>query len=390
MAHPHCFSCISAICAAKVNCPVITCSECETRLHQCKFDEHSLYTCWSARVPCINATSGCEEILPRRQLSRHLEHCPASTLKCSFSYNRRSDTFRQSSHHQPSGSPRTINLLVSPSGTEHRSRAVDEQKLLDEIFFVEDVVLSQQEDMYARCTDPTQVEHLSEGSPLFDINVINNFSTFTTVALPSKCSANSCFPQSRLCVELVTATHDFFERMCIVTRSYNFPCHKIVRRDEFASHWNDYHLTMQTGVHCIVERCPMFGYGCKHGRVRLSPDPNGSCLSYNLDADCFGLKLPVKLVEAMRESSSEECIQHLHKKKKLAPEVDGVLDLNQLPVEILIKISFYLDSLSLWNLSQVSHYIRNVCFNAVKKRGIVYWVWEKNATTKKWEQGPKV
>ena len=350
---------------------------CGKRLHQCKFDEHSLYTCWAARVPCINATSGCEEVLRRHQLARHLEHCPASIQKCSFSYDRRPDTSQQSSHPQPPS-------LLS----EHRSRAVEEEKLLDEKILFEDIVLSRQEDKYAHCTDPTQRQQSDGRPPLFDIDILNNSSTFISAAHRPKCFTKPNSLRSRVCIEYVTFSYEpFFKYQ--MRQSYRFPCNEIVRRDEFAAHWKDYHLTVQTGICSIIRRCPMFRYGCKYGKVHLAPDPSGSCLSYNQEAFCFGLKLPANLVEGIRETTSEECMQQILKKQELAPEEkDGVL--SQLPVEILMEISHYLDSLSLWNLSQVSHYIRNVCFNAVKKRGVVYWVWEKNAITKKWEQGPKV
>ena len=379
MDHSHCFSCVSVRCTSKGGgCPVIICTNsCGTRLHQCKFDEHSLYTCWAARVQCVNATNGCEEVLPRRQLSQHLEHCPASIQKCSFSYDRRPDTSRQSSHHQPP------NVL-----SEHRPRAVEEERLLDEKILIEDIALSRQKDKYIRCTDPTQRQQSDGSPPPFDTDILNNASTFISAAHRPKCFSKSNILRSRVCIQYATFSYEpFFKYQ--MRQSYCFPCNEIVRRDEFAAHWKDYHLTMQTGICFIIRRCPMFRYGCNYGKVQLAPDPNGACLSYNQEAFCFGLKLPVNLVGEVGETISEKCTQQIQMSLELAPEEkDGVL--SQLPVEILMKISHYLDSLSLWNLSQVSHYIRNVCFNAVKKRGIVYWLWEKNATTKKWEQGPKV
>lgn len=45
-----------------------------------------------------------------------------------------------------------------------------------------------------------------------------------------------------------------------------------------------------------------------------------------------------------------------------------------LPLEILMEICQYMDSLDLWNLSQVNKYLRYLCWSLVKKSGIMYYV----------------
>ena len=267
---------------------------------------------------------------------------------------------------------------------------VDTEELFDEECLSRDVALAQQVNKYVRLGPNRGGECLSLTSS--DLNI---HPTGSHIPLLGKSGSLLQLPhRSRVCIDVVTPKYNSSGALTH-RHTCSFPCNEIVRRDEFPVHWNDYHLSLQTGIHCIVERCPMFGYGCKHGRVRLSPDPNGSCLSYNQDADCFGLKLPVNLVEGEEGSSSGEYARQLQKKQELAfygyeDENESYDVLSQLPFEVLKKICQCLDSLSLWSLSQVNHYIRSVCFLLANKRGIVYRKWRKNTSTNKWEQGPKV
>lgn len=389
MAHDHCDSCVSAKCRRE-ECPVQLCANgCGTYLHCCKQDEHTRHTCWAALVPCLNSIYGCEEILTRDRLAQHLQHCPASVLMCRFSYDRRTTVSSELPGPAPS---------VPPPLHEEQGQAEDAELLLDERCLLGDVALSRQEDKYVQCNDAGPA-HNNKFTPLsqLDLDIHCNTGIVTSAAQRSGCYAKSLLPRSRLCIDRLTNTyeHSLFGALT-VKRSCCFPCNEIVRRDEFAIHWRDYHLSVQVDMCCIVERCPMQAYGCKHGEVQLTPAPKGSSLNYNQDADCVGLKLPVHLVEeAQGDASYGEYAQKLQKQQELAlygyGEEDESYDvLSQLPVEILMKICQCLDSLALWNLSQVSHYIRSVCFNLAKKKGIVYCVWQKNETTRKWEQGFKV
>lgn len=75
----------------------------------------------------------------------------------------------------------------------------------------------------------------------------------------------------------------------------------------------------------------------------------------------------------------------LAKKKELALygyEQEGSLDpLGQLPLEVLVKILLYLDSLGLWCLSQVNQYLREVCQTLLVKKGMVVRRWYKDGTS---------
>ena len=392
MAHDHCASCVSARCrSTKEECPVEICPNgCGTYLHCCKQDEHTRHTCWAALVPCLNATNGCEEVLPRAKLAQHLQHCPASVLMCRFSYDRRTAVSSEPQRPSPSIPPSSV--------SEEQGLADDTELLLDEKCLLGDVALSRQENKYVQCNDAGP-KHSNKFTPfsIFDLDIHCNTGIVTSAAQRSGCYAKSLLPRSRLCIDRLTTSyeHSLFGTLA-VTRSCCFPCNEVVRRDEFAVHWKDYHLSVQVDMCCLVERCPMLAYGCKHGEVRLTPAPKGSSLNYNQDADCVELKLPVHLAEeAQGDASYGKYAQKLQKQQELALYGYGDEDesydvLCQLPVEILTKICQCLDSLALWNFSQVNHHIRSVCFNIAKKKGIMYYVWQKNEATKKWEQGPKV
>lgn len=309
---------------------------------------------------------------------------------CRFSYDRRAAVSSELSGPTPP---------MPPSLSEEQGLGEDTESLLDEKCLLGDVALSRQENKYVQCDDARQAiygtAHSNEFTPLsiFNLDIHCNTGIVTNAAHRSGCYAKSLLPRSRLCIDRLTSGYEY---NYAVRRSCCFPCNEIVRRDEFAAHWKDYHLSVQVDMCCIVERCPMLAYGCRHGEVRLTPAPEGSSLNYNQYADCVGLRLPVNLVEeAQGDASCGEYAQKLQKQQELALYGYGDEDesydvLSQLPVEILMKICQCLDSLALWNLSQVNHYIRSVCFNLAKKKGIMYCTWQKNEATKKWEQGPKV
>ncbi|CAD5229271.1 unnamed protein product [Bursaphelenchus okinawaensis] len=84
---PHCSSCFLSTCTY-ADCPVIYCPKCYVKLHECKLDEHIEHTCREAATPCLLAQYGCTAILHRKALSKHLINCPASVVRCSFTWSR--------------------------------------------------------------------------------------------------------------------------------------------------------------------------------------------------------------------------------------------------------------------------------------------------------------
>ena len=396
MAHSHCDSCISAKCRSTENgCPVEICPNgCETFLHRCKVDEHTLYTCMAAKSPCINAPYGCEEVLPRAKLASHLEHCPASVLFCRFSYDRSATNSSHIGHSSSSASPQTTH----PHDQDSDEADKDKELLLDEKLLQSDVALARQENKYVKYEFGVEVpSHEIAPVKLHDFDLHCNTGSMTHATRGSVLHNKLVTPRSRLCIDTTVKHHDRYSNPSTVQRHYFcFPCNEIVRRDEFSVHWKDYHLDVQVNMCHIIERCPARTYGCKHAEVRMTPNPEGASLDYNKEADCVGLKLLSGLVgEPDSPSASGTYVHQIQKQQELAHygygEDDESYDvLSQLPVEILMNICMSLDSLGLWNLSQVNHYIRDVCYNLVKKRGIVYYAWCKNDDVQSWQQGQKV
>ncbi|KAM4528689.1 F-box only protein 30-like isoform 1-T1 [Fundulus diaphanus] len=90
--HVHCLSCVNLRCTVKpepgVSCDLITCPlVCGAAFHSCKVSEHQLL-CPLMKVPCLNSGYGCPTMLPRSQMSAHLDVCPAGVVCCTMEWNR--------------------------------------------------------------------------------------------------------------------------------------------------------------------------------------------------------------------------------------------------------------------------------------------------------------
>ena len=88
--HRHCFTCFNVKRCTRQGdaCKVVSCPlDCGAQYHACKAQEHALL-CPLARVPCINASFGCNLTLLRNELAAHLPSCPASILACTQEWNR--------------------------------------------------------------------------------------------------------------------------------------------------------------------------------------------------------------------------------------------------------------------------------------------------------------
>lgn len=84
----HCDNCFKTNCKYEI-CKLVQCKQfgCIFKMHACKQEDHKL-VCQRERVPCINILFGCSVILFRSELKNHLAICPASSVACSFEYNR--------------------------------------------------------------------------------------------------------------------------------------------------------------------------------------------------------------------------------------------------------------------------------------------------------------
>uniref|UniRef100_A0A8C6WEC7 F-box protein 40 n=1 Tax=Neogobius melanostomus TaxID=47308 RepID=A0A8C6WEC7_9GOBI len=90
--HQHCDKCHNLNCQVPVqvsiSCTIIKCRKnCGASFHLCKQEDHC-FLCPNETVPCINASFGCPQSMPRFRLTQHLRSCPASVVCCSQEWNR--------------------------------------------------------------------------------------------------------------------------------------------------------------------------------------------------------------------------------------------------------------------------------------------------------------
>lgn len=376
MAHSHCDGCYLASCRASSSndaCPVKPCpGGCGVVLHGCKVDEHSLYTCPTTPVPCTNTVYGCESVLPRARLGSHLAHCPASVVRCRFAYDRTS-----------------LDESTPPTPDVEDKSVHERQQLpcIDERALEADLALAEQDDrLYGRRSDDLPLRFSLDCHPGSLLTDPSSKSTARNHNLP---------PRTRVCISASVPQYGYTIGKYLPFNYFCFPCNEIARRDEFSGHWRDCHIGVQTSLSVIVERCPLRNYGCQHRVHRLTPTPKGASLEYLREADCVSVKFPDQVTNESPYPLPGSYAQHIQKQQELAlygygDETDSYDVLSQLPAEILMKICGCLDSLGLWNLSLVNRYLRSVCLNLVKRRGIVYCCWQRNKATGKWEQGEKV
>jgi len=88
--HRHCFRCFNLKrCNKDADaCGVSECpAGCGWVYHSCKEEEH-LLLCPLAKVECVNSSFGCDIILMRKEVVKHLPVCPASLVACTQEWNR--------------------------------------------------------------------------------------------------------------------------------------------------------------------------------------------------------------------------------------------------------------------------------------------------------------
>ena len=359
--HSHCSGCVNAFCKDTPHCPVEYCRNgCGFSLHRCKWPEHDQHTCPEGLVSCINASFGCSERLARTNRGPHIRTCPASTIQCRFAHHRQ------------------LAETVGECALQNAATLIDEQLLIGDMNLIE--------------------ESNKSGRPPCQLSVAIENCSYVVSKHNLKSNAIDFSKRGR-----------FFTSMPEDSRQVIY-CNEIVRRDEFAAHWSKFHLDVQLNVGRVVRRCPLLMYGCTYGRESLAPTPEGTTLKYDGETDTFLALSPVHpssdaslsmttgegRVTFGRSNSRYE--EKIRKKQELAmygygdDEEESYDVLGQLPVEILLNILSYLDSISLWCLSQTNHYLRKICFTLVRKKGIVYFMWtrDEDTTSRVWSRSPKV
>lgn len=336
MDHKHCQGCVNSYCTFSSDCPVEYCQNgCGVSLHRCKWAEHDKHTCSEALVCCINAVNGCREMLARKSLGSHLPHCPASILQCRFVHTRKAV------------------CNAGETTLQEADNTIDEKLLSGDVSLV--------------------LDHTHQDPPTLGIFIKN--SGYTTMEHRRNQVGR---PQTGYMPHSNGTRQRCHQR---ISNEISFLCNQIVRRDEFVPHWKGFHLDVQLNLERVIQRCPLISYGCVHSRENLVPFPAGTTLNYDKEVDTFLASSPSPVLD--RET--EELTQYqakIQEKKELAlygygDEEESYDVLSQLPAEILLNIFKELDSISLWNMSLVSHYMRKLCFCVVYKRGIVYTKWTR-------------
>ncbi|CAD5234695.1 unnamed protein product [Bursaphelenchus xylophilus] len=85
--HLHCLSCFFSECSVQ-ECPLTYCSKCYIKLHECKLQDHEENICLEASVPCLLFQYGCKSEIARKSMGSHLKSCPASVVRCNFTWSR--------------------------------------------------------------------------------------------------------------------------------------------------------------------------------------------------------------------------------------------------------------------------------------------------------------
>ncbi|XP_016381775.1 F-box only protein 40-like isoform X1 [Sinocyclocheilus rhinocerous] len=153
------------------------------------------------------------------------------------------------------------------------------------------------------------------------------------------------------------------------TSAFTFLCGHFFRRDEFASHFKNVHLDIQSSLSGWFEqRCPLAYLGCTFSQRRLQPSTHRAKVSYNQDLSIFTLTPEVPA--SLRSDSQTVPLQARVKYED---------SLSNLPFEVLYHIASYLDSFTLSQLALVSRLFRDICATLLQERGMVGFKWHKKS-----------
>lgn len=380
--HDHCFSCVSpSTCSSITACSTISCPDCSVSMHECKLEDHSII-CWEKSVPCINVNYGCPNQIIRRFMCDHLAICPAivpqkvpyditSCEHCSMIM----PTTDLADHHLVCD-----DLPVPCTNATFGCPVIMKRKEVGVHLGHCPASITQCLYMYSRCSEDGEVliTKNKESQLADERNFLRDqadFSEFSLSLIPSR--AGTYYPSisDANAIEALQRGQRIFFSGCFV-------CGGFIRRDQFSSHWLS-HIETIDDLPLKIRRCPLMKYGCQHGTV-VSQPVEGT-LQYKDDFRALVI-CPSVGVSPSSEGDSSSYATEIAKKQELSlygygGEEDGSLDvLGQLPIEVLLRILSHVDSLSLWSLSQVNHYLRNICEELLSSHGIVYMLWEKEVS----------
>ncbi|XP_024861725.1 F-box only protein 40 isoform X2 [Kryptolebias marmoratus] len=236
---------------------------------------------------------------------------------------------------------------------------------------VEDLPKSEEIGSTLLCTMEKELKgHLiSESSSTDGLYVDIGTQTYTFSSAPFKADASlsdviAGKPRGlyvRVEAESVTRRHNK------TSSAFSYMCGHFFRRGEYHSHFRNVHCDIQASVNgWFQQRCPLAYLGCTFTQIRFHPEGQQATIKFCQDVSAFKLQphIPISLCDGVKSFSP----------RGSAKDCDA---LSRLPLEILQHIAGYLDSLTLSQLSQVSHLMREVCATLLQEKGMVVLEWKK-------------
>lgn len=347
---------------------IIWCEHCNQPLRETELSNHEV-CCTEITVPCTNSSSGCQSVMKRREINSHLQHCPASIIQCKFTHYRKPITKQGALDHT---SPDVVFLSS------------------DETFVRESLQRGEITggQMSHETLDDFRTKSNHKRLPVNESDYTTDLSLdiFRGTAYYEHTVSGCLFDQRYLtgnqAVNLVSRNLGNKDHSYQQSKGFCFECSQFVRRDEFSYHWQN-HVDIIDELAFKVRRCPLQAYGCPETVTLFQPKPKGSTFAYSPDLLSF--------VVRPRQLIVQENVLPSTNKQELAlyGYGEGSADkFQELPYDILLTIVLLLDSLSLWNLSLVNHFFRNVCQEFVHLRGIVHQYWVRGEAYKQdvhWE-----
>lgn len=380
--HSHCWKCVlGRRCFSDNGCPTIPCANCSVPMHACKSSEHVNLVCLETVVPCVNAQHGCPVKIKRKDMHRHLQFCPSWVLQCRFSYERfhRERTFEPDST-EMFPDEQFLASDLEFACTQHASRL--------EASSSSEVIREEKEN-----SGPS--EHVDKVLSRFKYMDIFCFSYSLGKDFwknRNRHQAKQNLSGKRCHIYYTKDSHPYAHWYPAKTLDvHRFICGQFVKRHEWADHYINHHELEINLPLFAISHCPLRNHGCNYAVVPYHLRSSDTQLNYSKEVHSF---LVSSLGNIMDEMVSSEGVfaAELAKKKELALygyEEEGSLDpLGQLPPEVLLRILVHLDSLSLWCLSQVNQFFREVCRTLLVKKGMVLCQWYKEG--KGWKQDTPV
>uniref|UniRef100_A0A0X3P6J5 F-box only protein 40 n=2 Tax=Schistocephalus solidus TaxID=70667 RepID=A0A0X3P6J5_SCHSO len=144
---------------------------------------------------------------------------------------------------------------------------------------------------------------------------------------------------------------------------YTFLCDLDVPRRSFGYHCRLHCDALAQADYWLEQRCPLAYLGCPFSIVRLRPNLPDAVLVYMPAFASFSIRYPEQSVPEVSPTASNAG--------------SSKVNFNDLPTEILLQISHYLDEISLIILSKVSERLASFCLSLLPSRGIVAPVWRR-------------